>query len=112
MAQATWEKSGDLAAAPAKTAKNNAKFAIAGGVMLFGLAILIVAGTLTGGHYFITIKDMLARPNLVGKTVKISGAVIGHTIHFDSTASTIEQWWRLARRITGNPIHLNSDTLA
>ena len=89
MVQATWEKTQDSTGLRARTFPKNTKFAIVGGVLLFGMAMLILAGTLSNGQYFITIKTMLARTDLAGQTIKVSGAVIGSTIHFDSATQTI-----------------------
>src|SRR5262249_10895424 len=65
------------------------KFAIVGVLMLGAVAFLLLSGTLSGGRFFITVNDVLSRPDLVGKTVKLSGAVIGNTIKFDADRKTI-----------------------
>jgi cytochrome c-type biogenesis protein CcmE len=89
MAQATWEKPVGAVAAPAVKSNNRTKFAIVGGLLMFGLAVLILFGTLNNGRYFITVKDMQSRSDLVGKTIKVSGAVVGSTIRFDADTKTI-----------------------
>jgi cytochrome c-type biogenesis protein CcmE len=86
MAEVSWEKprEGVNVAAPKRL-----KFAIAGALMLGAVAFLMLSGTLSGGRFFTTVNDVLARPELVGKTVKLSGAVIGDTIKFNADSKTI-----------------------
>jgi cytochrome c-type biogenesis protein CcmE len=52
-------------------------------IALAAIAYLILSGTATGARYFITIDEVLANPEYVGQTVRISGAVIGDTIVYD-----------------------------
>jgi cytochrome c-type biogenesis protein CcmE len=82
MAEATWEKS----ASPAvkSTAGGRLKFLIGGLLILAAVAYLIISGTSAGARYFITVDELVANRDYVGKTVRISGAVIGDTIQYDS----------------------------
>src|SRR5215470_13940269 len=89
MAEATWEKPQSVASLRARAFPKRAKFAIVGGVLLLGMALLMLAGTLSSGQYFMTVQAMMERPDLAGKTIKISGAVVGSTIKYDSAANTI-----------------------
>jgi cytochrome c-type biogenesis protein CcmE len=84
MAQTSWEKTAVTLAAPKRL-----KFAIAGVLLLGAIAFLLVSGTAAGSQYFLTVDDMLTRPDLAGKTVRISGAVVGSTIRFDADTKTI-----------------------
>jgi len=88
MTQTTWEKPkssiGIKVAAPKRL-----RFMIVGAVLFAAIAFLIISGTANGGRYFITINEMLSRPDLAGNTVKISGAVIGSSIKFDQDTRTI-----------------------
>jgi cytochrome c-type biogenesis protein CcmE len=86
MAEVSWEKPRE---AVKVAAPKRLKFAVAGVLMLGAVAFLMLSGTLSGGHYFTTVNDVLSRPDLVGKTVKLSGAVIGNTIKFDADTKTI-----------------------
>jgi cytochrome c-type biogenesis protein CcmE len=81
MAQATWEKS----KGSALVAQNGGrwKFLVGGALMIGAILYLIVSGTVAGARYFITVEDLLNDPVYAGQTVRISGAVIGETIHFD-----------------------------
>src|SRR5260370_41749202 len=76
MTQPTWEKPksgiGIKVASPKRL-----RFIIAGAVLFAAIAFLIISGTANGGSDFININEMLSRPDLAGKTVKISGAVLG-----------------------------------
>ncbi len=84
MAEASWEKP-----AVKVTAPNRLKFAIAGVLMLGAIGFLLVTGTANGSRFFLTVNDLLTRSDLAGKTVKISGAVVGSTIRFDADTKTI-----------------------
>lgn len=85
---ANWEKSKTLAKPQTKTG-NRLKFGIVTVALLGAIAFLMFSGTQFNGRFFITVDDVLARPDLVGKSVKISGAVIGDTIKVDPDTQTI-----------------------
>lgn len=79
----TWEKTLD-APATKKLNLDKLKFWV-GGVLIFGaIAYLIIMNTFSGAQYFITINELLADSKYIGETVRISGAVIGKTIEYDS----------------------------
>lgn len=83
MAQTTWEKVGSnerTAALP----RARWKFIAVGGLILGAVAYLIISGTISGARYFMTVDELLADPAYAGKTVRISGAVIGESIRYDS----------------------------
>ncbi|MBI5668812.1 MAG: cytochrome c maturation protein CcmE [Chloroflexi bacterium] len=81
MAEATWEKP----AAPAvKTGSGRLKFLIGGLLILAAVTYLIISGTGAGARYFMTVDELVKNPDYVGKTVRISGAVIGDTIQYDA----------------------------
>src|SRR6266436_7450112 len=84
--ETSWEKghSGIKVAAPSRL-----KFLIIGVVLFGAIAFLLVTGTANGGRFFFTINEMLARPELTGKSVKVSGAVVGTSIKFDAETKTI-----------------------
>ena len=89
MAQATWEK-GASVVLPRKKQSERLKFLI-GGVLILGAVIyLIVNGTLAGARYFITVDDLVGNSEYVGQTVRVSGSVIGETIHYDAENLLIE----------------------
>lgn len=58
--------------------------------MLATVVYLIISGTTSGARYFITIDELITNSEYVGKTVRVSGAVIGDTIKYDKTSLTID----------------------
>jgi len=91
MAQATWEKH-TSAEIPShlKPGKNRLKFLIGGLLILAAVAYLIISGTVTGARFFITVDELLNDSTYVGQTVRISGAVLGDSIQYDSEKLLIE----------------------
>ncbi len=89
MAQASlgWEKDQANSAAVKRLTRggNRTKFLIVGVLILAAALYLIITNTLTGGRYFITIDELIADEAYVGQTVRISGAVIGETIVYDTS---------------------------
>jgi cytochrome c-type biogenesis protein CcmE len=83
MAQATWEKP-KIAKKNSSQKSNRLQFMIAGVVLLGAVAFLIISGTATGTRFFLTVDEIVSNPEYVGQTVRISGAVIGDTIEYDS----------------------------
>jgi cytochrome c-type biogenesis protein CcmE len=89
MAEINWEKTPAAAASAKQSSPSRLKFMVVGLAMLAAVAALLISGTAAGGRYFITVDSLMSRPDLVGKTVKITGAVIGSTIQNDSAAKAI-----------------------
>lgn len=87
--QASWEKPKTSLKQPAARSMNRLKFGIVTAALLGAIAFLMFSGTQFNGRFFITVDDLLTRPDLTGKSVKITGAVIGETIRVDSAAKTI-----------------------
>ncbi len=83
MAEATWEKPQQVAIPAIKVAGGRWKFLIGGLLILAAVTYLIISSTTAGARYFITVKELLNQSEYVGKTIRISGAVIGDTIHYD-----------------------------
>ena len=61
----------------------------AGVVILLAVLYLLVSGTLQGARYFITVAELLEDPSYLGRTVRLSGAVIGESIDYDSEKAII-----------------------
>lgn len=88
MAQVTWEKTRPSQRIPARGGRF--KF-LAGGLLILGAVFyLILSGTATGARYFITVDELKTKPDYVGQTVRISGAVLGDSIVYDSENLIIE----------------------
>ncbi len=85
----TWEKPRNPAAPTQKSRREYIKFLVGGLLMLAAVVYLIVSGTTNGAQYFITIGDLLNNPDYVGKTVRMSGAVIGDTIDYDTNTLSL-----------------------
>jgi cytochrome c-type biogenesis protein CcmE len=66
------------------------KFVVGGALMLAAVVYLILSGTASGARYFITVDELVKNSDYVGKTVRISGAVIGSTINYDSSKLVID----------------------
>lgn len=93
MAQATWEKAPSSASATQPIARNSGrwKFLIGGLLILGAVAYLVISGTLGGARYFITVDDLMNnRETYAGQMVRVTGAVIGDTIRYDTENLIIE----------------------
>jgi cytochrome c-type biogenesis protein CcmE len=78
-------------ALPARPAKGRAKFLIGGVVMLAAVVYLIVSNIGAQQEYFITVDELQAKQaDLVGRSIRISGAVIGDTIEYDGKTLTFD----------------------
>ncbi len=87
MTEANWEKPKNLEK-PKRSQR--LKFLAAGLIILVAVMYLLVSGTLQGARYFITVADVLQDPAYIGQTVRISGAVDGETIDYDSEIAVIQ----------------------
>jgi cytochrome c-type biogenesis protein CcmE len=66
------------------------KLFIGGSMILGALIYLIVSSTVTAAQYYLTIDELLAGGEEVrARNLKISGAVDGKTIYYDSEALTL-----------------------
>lgn len=81
MAEMTWEKNPETTDTGGS---GRLKFLIGGALMLAAIAYLVISGTAAGARYFITVEELAVNPEYAGQTVRISGAVIGDTIEYDS----------------------------
>ncbi len=63
---------------------NRTKFIVGGILIVSAIVYLIVSSTQANAQYFLTIDEMLQRGSeVVGRDLRISGAVIGDTIQYD-----------------------------
>jgi cytochrome c-type biogenesis protein CcmE len=89
MAQATWEKplSSEPAAGQKKSprARGRWKFLVGGLLILAAVGYLVVSGTVFGARYYIGVGDLVNNPSqYAGQPVRVSGAVLGDSIVYDS----------------------------
>lgn len=60
------------------------KFILGGSIILVAVIYLIASSTQASVEYFMTVDELKARAtDLSGKNLRVSGAVIGDTIHYD-----------------------------
>jgi cytochrome c-type biogenesis protein CcmE len=60
------------------------KFIIGGLLIIAAVVYLIVSSTQANAQYFLTIKELSTKgDNVVGRDLRISGAVVGSTINYD-----------------------------
>ncbi len=86
MAEISWAKPKHLRK-PKRTER--LKFLIGGALILASVLYLLVSGTLQGARYFITVDELLGDSAYLGQTVRISGAVVGESIEYDSENAII-----------------------
>lgn len=61
------------------------KFLVGGGLILLAVAYLIYSSTRAAGQYFMTVQELQSHAaGLGGRTVRVSGAVVGGTIRYDA----------------------------
>ena len=61
------------------------KFYIGGALILAAVVYLLVSSTQASAEYFLTINEVKAKgDSIVGKSLRLSGAVLGDTIKYDS----------------------------
>jgi cytochrome c-type biogenesis protein CcmE len=83
-----WEKANSQPLSAAMARVKRFKFVLVSIALVAIVGFLLITGTLSNQQYFITVNALLARPNLVGQTVRVTGAVIGSTIHDDQNTHT------------------------
>lgn len=94
MTEMTWEKS----PAPEKNKieeklkrrkSERLKFIIGGLLILGAVGYLIFSSTLNGASYFKMVDEVVNDANLVGHSIRLTGAVLGDTIDYDAPTGTL-----------------------
>ena len=68
----------------------NAKFLVGGLLIIAAVVYLIVSSTQASAEYFLTVEELQARKaEVVGRGVRVSGAVIGDSIKYDPQTLTL-----------------------
>ncbi len=90
MSDATWEKA--RAGTPTRTSFNpdRWKYLISAGLILAAVVYLVISGTMAGAQYFLTVEKVVNDPTYAGQTVRLSGAVVGDTIQYDTANLIID----------------------
>jgi cytochrome c-type biogenesis protein CcmE len=66
------------------------KFIVGGLLILAAVVYLIVSSTEASAEYFMTVDELKAQESeMIGKSLRISGAVIGDTINYDPDTLTL-----------------------
>jgi cytochrome c-type biogenesis protein CcmE len=66
------------------------KFIIGGGLILAAVIYLIVSATQANAEYFMTVNELKSKgASLTGRSLRISGAVIGTTISYDPSTMNL-----------------------
>ena len=64
---------------------NRIKFFIVGGLLLIGVVFIVISTTQATADFFMTVEELNnADSDLTGKNLRVSGAVLGETIHYDT----------------------------
>lgn len=75
-----WEKSSNSEFARLNKKGGRWKFLVGGALIIAAIGYLVIASTLNGAAFFITVDEVVNDPDYVGQEVRLSGAVIGDTI--------------------------------
>lgn len=63
---------------------NRLKFFIGGGLFLIAVILMIISATRATAEFFMTVRELKETDrDLTGQNLRISGAVIGESIHYD-----------------------------
>jgi cytochrome c-type biogenesis protein CcmE len=73
------------------TSAVNLKFIFAGLLIVAAVVYLIISSTQASSQYFLTVDEVISRgQSMMGKEMKISGAVLGDTIQYDPQTLTLK----------------------
>ncbi len=75
---------------PRAGSAGRAKFLVGGLLIVAAVIYLIVSSTQASAQYFLTVDEMVARGDeVLGRDLRLSGAVIGDTIEYDPQTLTL-----------------------
>jgi cytochrome c-type biogenesis protein CcmE len=73
-----------------KTSGGRAKFIIGGLLIVIAVVYLIVSSLQSSSQYFLTVKELQEKGSaMAGRDVRVSGAIIGDSIQYDSNTLTL-----------------------
>lgn len=90
MAQAAWEKHPSTPAIAVPRQRGRLKFLLGGVLILGAVLYLVISGTVSGARFFITVDELVQDTSYAGQPLRISGAVLGDSIQYDSQNLIIE----------------------
>ena len=71
-------------------ARGRAKFIVGGLLIIAAIVYLIVSSTQANAQYFLTVEELRAKgESVAGRELRISGAVVGDSIQYDSKTLTL-----------------------
>lgn len=74
---------------PVRTSQK--KFIFGGVLIIAAIVLLIITNTRAGAQYFLTVDEIMERKEeIVNKDIRVSGAVLGETIQYDTDNIIIE----------------------
>lgn len=80
-----------IGAARTRSSNGRLKFLIGGGLIVLAVVYLIYSSLQTTSQYFLTVKELQGKgAALVGRDVRVSGAVMGDTIQYDANSLTLK----------------------
>ena len=75
----------------ARPTPNRAKFLIGFGLIIAAIVYLVVSSTFNTAQYFFTVQELQQRgASMTNRSVRISGAVVGESIQYDSQSLTLQ----------------------
>jgi cytochrome c-type biogenesis protein CcmE len=86
MAEIQWEKTSVSPQATTARRSGRWKFLVIGLVMLIAMGYLLYNSV--GARYYVTVDDLVNDQDMIGKTVRVSGAVVGDPV-FDPETNTL-----------------------
>ena len=92
MAEIAWEKSPEKS--KNKKALNSKKseswkFLLGGLLILATIIYLMITSTVNGARFFITVDEVVQDQTYLGESVRLTGAVLGDTIEYDSVTGNL-----------------------
>lgn len=88
MAETQWEKTTFFPEQKVATRSGRWKYLVAGFIILGVIVYLMFFGTGLGARQYVTVDDLVSNPELLGKKVNVTGAVVGDPT-FDSEAKEL-----------------------
>lgn len=85
---ATWEKTPELAAQLKPRFGQRQAYMLIAGIGILAVVSYLLYSVLFGGHYYTSVDELLADPDLVGKNVRVTGVIIGD-YEYDSSTETL-----------------------
>ena len=89
MTEMTWEKPKHLEKPKRGLSSERTKFLIGALLLLGAVAYLLISGTMQGARFFITVEEVVNDASYINQTVRVSGAVLGESIDYDSDNAII-----------------------